>query len=225
VAVLAAAPGAAHPAADACPANLASSLASTGTASQLVTVTGRSTASTAGTMRLWARTGGCWHEAAGPWFAYLGFAGLSGDHHEGDGTTPMGAFGIGPVLYGVAPSPGVHYAYHQLVCGDWWDEDPGSPEYNTFQHVACGSTPPFAGASEALWRSTVAYSHLVFVEYNAGPAIPGRGSAIFIHVELGHPTNGCVSLAPAQVLRLVRWLDPAAHPLVVIGTARGISAY
>jgi L,D-peptidoglycan transpeptidase YkuD (ErfK/YbiS/YcfS/YnhG family) len=176
-------------------------------------------------MRLWARSGSCWREVAGPWFAYLGFAGLSADHHEGDGTTPMGAFGIGPVMYGVAPDPGVRYAYHQLACGDWWDEDPSSPAYNTFQHLPCGATPPFAGASEALWRSTVAYSHFVFVEYNAHPAVPGRGSAIFIHVELGHPTNGCVSLAPTHVLKLIRWLDPAAKPLVVIGTSAGIDSY
>lgn len=190
-----------------------------------MTVTGAAASSTTGTVRLWARHGGCWHEIGGPWFAYLGFAGLSANHHEGDGTTPTGAFGIGPVMYGVAPDPGVHYAYRQLVCGDWWDEDPSSPEYNTFQHVACGATPSFAGASEALWRSTVAYSHLVFVEYNSHPAVPGRGSAIFIHVEIGHPTNGCISLEPGQVDRLVRWLRPSAQPLVMIGTAAGIARF
>ncbi len=111
------------------------------------------------------------------------------------------------------------------MCGDWWDEDPSSPGYNTFQHVACGAQPPFAGASEALWRSTQAYAHLVFVEYNSAPAVPGRGSAIFIHVEIGHPTNGCISLAPARMLRLVRWLRPSASPLIVIGTASGIAGY
>ena len=128
-------------------------------------------------------------------------------------------------MYGVAPDPGAHFAYHRLVCGDWWDEDPGSPDYNTFQHVACGTRPPFAGASEALWRSARAYSHFVFVEYNTSPAVAGRGSAIFIHVEIGHPTNGCVSLSPAGMLQLMRWLRPSASPLVVIGTAAGIAGY
>ena len=218
-------PARAAPAGAACAPNLASKLASTGAANQLVTVTAATASSTTGTVQLWQRGGGCWRPAGGPWSAYLGFGGVSEHHHEGDDTTPEGAFGVGPVMYGIAPDPGVHFAYHQLVCGDWWDEDPSSPAYNTFRHVACGTTPPFARASEALWHSTRAYSHLVFVEYNSAPAVPGRGSAIFIHVEIGHPTSGCISLLPSEILHLVRWLTPGAHPLVVIGTAARIARY
>jgi hypothetical protein len=29
-------------------------------------------------------------------------------------------------------------------CGDWWDEDPYSSEYNQFVHVPCGTTPRFS---------------------------------------------------------------------------------
>ena len=187
-----------------------------------MTVVGRDASSTTGSVRLWARAAGCWSEAAGPWHAYLGFAGLSEHHHEGDGTTPAGAFAVGTVMYGVSADPGVHYAYHRLVCGDWWDEDPSSPGYNTFQHVPCGTRPPFGGASEPLWKSSRAYAHLAFVEYNSHPAIPGLGSAIFIHADLGHPTNGCVSLPPSELVTLLRWLRPGAHPLIVTGTAAGI---
>ncbi len=213
-------------AAGSCPANLAASLAATGQASQLVTAVAATSASTTGALELWQRSGGaCFRPVAGPWPVYFGYAGLSPHHVEGDGTTPTGAFGIGPVIYGVAPDPGVQYRYHRLVCGDWWDEDPSSADYNTFQHVPCGATPPFGGTSEALWRSTRAYAYFVFVEYNAHPVVPGRGSAIFIHVELGHPTTGCISLRESQLLQLVRWLRPAAAPLLVIGTTAGIRRY
>jgi L,D-peptidoglycan transpeptidase YkuD (ErfK/YbiS/YcfS/YnhG family) len=149
----------------------------------------------------------------------VGFAGLSEHHVEGDGTTPIGAFAIGPVLYGVAPNPGVRYPYHRLVCGDWWDEDPASPGYNTLRHVPCGTRPSFGGSSEALWRSTRAYAHFALVEYNTSPAVPGRGSAIFVHADLGHPTNGCISLPPSELVALLRWLRPASRPLVVIDIA------
>ncbi|HEX4520454.1 MAG TPA: L,D-transpeptidase family protein [Gaiellaceae bacterium] len=176
-------------------------------------------------MRLWRRAGACWHEAAGPWSAYLGFAGVSEHHREGDGTTPAGAYAIGPVMYGVSPDPGVHYAYRRLVCGDWWDEDPTSPGYNTFQHVACGATPRFHGSSEALWESAGAYAHFAFVEYNSNPAVPGAGSAIFIHADLGHPTTGCISLPPAELVRLLDWLRPGSHPLVVTGTAAELRSF
>jgi L,D-peptidoglycan transpeptidase YkuD (ErfK/YbiS/YcfS/YnhG family) len=176
-------------------------------------------------MQLWQRTARCWREAHGPWQVYLGFAGVSDHHHEGDGTTPEGAFGIGPVMYGTAANPGVSFGYHRLVCGDWWNEDPTSAGYNSLQRVPCGTKPPFGGSSEALWRSTRAYSHLAFVEYNVDPAVPGRGSAIFIHRDLGHPTNGCISLPPGELVALLRWLRPAAHPLVVIGTVSTIRSY
>ncbi|HKI90940.1 MAG TPA: L,D-transpeptidase family protein, partial [Gaiellaceae bacterium] len=135
----------------------------------------------------------------------------------GDGTTPAGTFRLGSTVYGLDPDPGVHGRYRRLRCGDWWDEDPASATYNRFRHVACGASPPFGGGSEALWRATTAYRELAVVEYNAHPVVPGRGSAIFLHDSTGGPTNGCVSLSRARLLRLLRWLRPAAHPRIAIG--------
>jgi L,D-peptidoglycan transpeptidase YkuD (ErfK/YbiS/YcfS/YnhG family) len=152
----------------------------------------------------------CGARILGPWPARVGYGGLSARHREGDGTTPLGTFAIGPVVYGLDPDPGVHLRYHRLRCGDWWDEDPGSPTYNMFRHLTCGTAPPFHGSSEALWRSTVAYRELAVIEFNTSPAIPGRGSAIFLHDDRGHATNGCVSLARLNLIRLLRRLRPGA---------------
>ena len=201
-----------------CP-GLANELASTRGASQLVTVEAPGSGATTASLVLWARTGSCWRRVAGPWTARVGRRGLSGRKHEGDGTTPTGAYALGPTVYGTAGDPGVRTAYHRLVCGDWWDEDPGSAGYNTFRHVACGVAPPFAGTSEALWRVTVAYRYFAVVEYNTRPVRRGRGSAIFLHVSIGAPTNGCVSLPQGRLVRLLLWLRPQASPLIVIGTA------
>jgi L,D-peptidoglycan transpeptidase YkuD (ErfK/YbiS/YcfS/YnhG family) len=142
----------------------------------------------------------CGRRIVGPWRARVGRNGLSAHHREGDGTTPTGTFGIGPVVYGIDPDPGVSLRYHRLSCGDWWDEDPRSSTYNTFRHVACGTTPSFGGGSEALWRITPAYRSFALIQYNVAPIVPGRGSAIFLHVDTGHATNGCVSL-PRNELR------------------------
>jgi L,D-peptidoglycan transpeptidase YkuD (ErfK/YbiS/YcfS/YnhG family) len=119
-------------------------------------------------------------------------------------------------MYGIAPDPGVEFRYHRLVCGDWWDEDPGSPVYNAFQHVACGTQPAFGGDSEALWRISPQYRYFAVIEYNAHPVIPGRGSAIFIHVSAARATAGCVSLPEGQLVQLLRWLRPAAAPRISI---------
>jgi len=153
----------------------------------------------------------CGRRTLGPWVARVGRSGVSAHHREGDGTTPLGTFALGPTVYGLDPNPGVRgLRYHRLRCGDWWDEDPRSPTYNAFRHVACGTTPPFGGGSEALWRETVAYRELAVVEYNADPPVPGRGSAIFLHDDVGGPTNGCVSLPRPELLRLLRLLRPGA---------------
>ena len=107
-------------------------------------------------------------------------------------------------------------AYHRLVCGDWWDEDPRSATYNRFRHVRCGARPPFGGGSEALWRATTAYRHFAVVRYNDVPAVPGRGSAIFLHADTGRATNGCVSFPLGRLRTVLRWLRPASAPRIVI---------
>ena len=92
-------------------------------AQQLVTVHARPGATVA-TLELWQRRGACFGRVAGPWTAELGGSGLLGDKREGDGATPAGTFRIGATMYGIEANPGVRFAYHRLVCGDWWDEDP-----------------------------------------------------------------------------------------------------
>jgi L,D-peptidoglycan transpeptidase YkuD (ErfK/YbiS/YcfS/YnhG family) len=173
---------------------------------QRIVVTAPSTRSTTASVSLLE----CGRRTAGPWNGHVGYQGLSARHREGDGTTPLGTYAIGPTVYGVGSDPGVRLRYHRLVCGDWWDEDPRSPTYNRFRHVACGTSPPFGGGSEALWRERVAYRAFAVVQYNAAPAVPGRGSAIFLHVSTGRPTNGCVSLEQSRLVFLLARLRPGA---------------
>ena len=169
-------------------------------------------------LRTWRRVDGCWVPAAGPHAARLGKNGLSANRREGDGTTPTGTYRIGRTMYGNEANPGVRFSYRRLRCGDWWDEDPSSPTYNSFQHVACGSTPPFAGASEGMWQQPRPYPFLAVVEYNMRPVVPGKGSGIFLHAQTGGPTIGCISLRKDQLRAVLRWLRPGAAPVIAIGT-------
>ncbi len=200
-----------------CTASLPGVLATTGGATQLIIVEAPAASATVATVELWQRRGRCWTAVAGPWTGRIGANGFSDHHREGDDTTPTGLYRIGPVVYGNAPNPGVRGAYRQLGCGDWWDEDPASAAYNTFQPLACGQQPPFAGDSEALWTETVAYPSFAVVEYNDHPVVAGAGSAIFVHADIGRATAGCVSLPLGDLDQLLRWLDPAAAPAIVMG--------
>lgn len=176
------------------------------------------------TLRAYRRTGPGtpWRRVFGPWRAETGSGHLVAVRREGDHATPIGVFGIGPTIYGYRPEPGrLHYAYHRLVCGDWWDEDPYSPRYNRFVHVPCGVTPGFASRSEPLWTETAAYPYFAVIQFNTSPVVGGPGapgSGIFLHSWVGGATNGCVALPPPELLAVLRWLRPSAHPTIEIGT-------
>jgi L,D-peptidoglycan transpeptidase YkuD (ErfK/YbiS/YcfS/YnhG family) len=206
---------------------LVTQLASTGGAQQVLIVDAPSAGSTTATLTAYENDGAGWYQAFGAMPAVDGANGwLPGPSRvEGDDTTPEGMYAIGSTMYGTNADPGTRFPYHQLVCGDWWDEDSGTRDYNLFVHLPCGTTPSFGGGSEALWLATRAYAHFAVISYNANPIVPGRGSAIFLHADVGAPTNGCVSLPLPQLDALLRRLRPDASPLVVIGTESAIRRY
>lgn len=148
----------------------------------------------------WSR----WRPVFASWQAETGYGHLRDVRHEGDGSTPTGVFGIGRTMYGNEPDPGgLRYAYDRLVCGDWWNEDPYSRQYNRFVDVPCGVTPAFSSWSEALWTEAVAYPYFAVVQVNTHPIRAGSdapGSGIFLHSWVGGATAGCVALYEAQLL-------------------------
>jgi hypothetical protein len=159
-------------------------VADTGGGTQLVTVVDPSRKSLTGTFAAWARGANrCWNlvsfagQLAQPFTAQTGYGGLLPISRRvpGDWATPTGLFPFGTTVYGNSSlSPTNRYPYHHLVCGDWWDEQPGSSTYDDFQHVPCGITPPYAGDSEALWTETVPYQHFINIKM---PNPPDHGPA------------------------------------------------
>jgi L,D-peptidoglycan transpeptidase YkuD (ErfK/YbiS/YcfS/YnhG family) len=53
-----------------------------------------------------------------------------------------------------------------------------------------------------------------------------RGGGIFLHVQArsvqDRPTAGCVAMPEPAMTALLRWLDPGAEPVVVMGPRRVI---
>jgi L,D-peptidoglycan transpeptidase YkuD (ErfK/YbiS/YcfS/YnhG family) len=176
------------------------------------------------TLRTFERAGprSRWRPVFPAWPAETGSGHLRAVRREGDDATPIGVFGIGATMYGNRPNPGgLHYAYHRLKCGDWWDEDPYSPRYNRFVHLPCAVTPGFASRSEPLWTETAAYPYFAVIQFNTSPVVSGThapGSGIFMHSWVGSATQGCVALPEAQLLKVLRWLTPSAHPVIEIAT-------
>lgn len=86
----------------------------------------------------------------------------------------------------------------------WWDDDPASPAYNTLRARAPAAHP------ERLWRADGVYDWIVPLGWNDRPPIPGRGSAIFLHVARPDfaPTAGCVAIAADDWPALLPALTP-----------------
>jgi L,D-peptidoglycan transpeptidase YkuD (ErfK/YbiS/YcfS/YnhG family) len=66
-----------------------------------------------------------------------------------------------------------------------------------------------------------AYDYGAVIGYNTART-PGLGSAIFLHINIGIPTAGCVTLPVAELLEILHWLKPAASPRIAmaVGTPR-----
>ena len=199
--------------APAAPAQAAGTQAATTT--QLITVTAVSHGTTYATLRAYRLSGGTWVEVFGPWTARVGYNGVArpGAKREGDGTTPSGTYGFG-FFFGVDTNPGVSFSYRHAYPYDYWDDDPASARYNEWTDTRTQN----AGKDPEPMHQVPAYDYAAVIGYNTA-RVPGRGSAIFLHVGTGTATAGCVSLPPAQLLDVLRWLKPADNPRITI-TAR-----
>jgi L,D-peptidoglycan transpeptidase YkuD (ErfK/YbiS/YcfS/YnhG family) len=194
------------------PSAHAAAAAMSAASSQLVTVTAASYEATRAELTAYRRVDGRWRRVFGPWVAWIGRNGMApaGAKREGDGRTPSGTFGFG-FFFGVDPDPGVRFSYRRIDASDFWDDDPSSPLYNEWvddRDANPGAAPEPMDVS--------AYDYGTVIAYNTART-PGLGSAIFLHINIGTPTAGCVTLPVSELLEILRWLNPAASPRITMG--------
>lgn len=171
-------------------------------------------------LRAFERQNGVWREA----FRAKGFVGRSGvspGKREGDKVTPAGFFPM-QRAFGLAKNPGAHLPYTVLEADDCWVDDPESRFYNLM--VKKNGPGKEWRSAEDLPRETVAYKYAVVIEYNTAPVVKGAGSAIFLHCSTGRPTAGCVSVAEADMVRLLRFIRPGDR-IVLAASMRDLRQY
>ncbi|MFF8864221.1 hypothetical protein ACF08B_19420 [Streptomyces sp. NPDC015139] len=175
--------------------------------SQVVAVYGRGKDSAESTVVLYTRRGGRWHQEAS-WPAHNGRKGWTTDHHEGDKRSPVGVFTLSDAG-GVLPDPGAKLPY---------DRD------------------QVAYAAPAYWKK--AYHHdfdyVIAIDYNrvrgnppkdaTRPLGAEKGGSIWLHMDHHSGTSACVSVSRAAMEHLLRTLDPARKPVVVMGDRVDLSA-
>ncbi len=195
-----------------------------GSSSQVILVENMDPSSFSATVHMLEKQNGAWQNAFPPFGAVIGKNGFAafGTKREGDGRTPSGVFSLG-TAFGYEPYLAAKWPYRQAAADDLWVDDPRADDYNRW--VKKGQTK--AASFEHLRREDDLYRYGLVVEYNTNPVVKGRGSAIFFHIWKGRtePTLGCVAMPERDMLRLLRWLDPAAKPLVVMGTWKRIQGF
>jgi L,D-peptidoglycan transpeptidase YkuD (ErfK/YbiS/YcfS/YnhG family) len=135
---------------------------------------------------------------AGPRRCAIGRAGIGDKRGEGDGITPRGTWPLRRVYYRPdhVDTPRCALPVTAIKPDDGWCDAPGDPHYNRLVRL------PFAGSHERMWRADRLYDLVLVIGYNDDPVVPGKGSAMFLHLarpDFG-PTEGCVALTLGDAL-------------------------
>ena len=222
----------------AAPPYLPSNLAHVAQAGQVIVVTSPSWDSPRGTLRAYERVGSGWRRVVSATPADLGWSGMAGAsaRRQDTGKTPAGTFAI-PSAFGRLPDPGSDLPYRQIDHDDAWPYSPAHPyTYNVLQ------TAPYRWTSygdnvEVLCRHGRQYRYAAVLDFNLPAAVrtgpsgiryaetpvdTSRGGGIFLHVTDGTATAGCIAVPEATMRRLLAWLDPARHPVLVSGPIAAI---
>lgn len=187
---------------------------------QLLVVQAATTRTTYGIVRRYQRTAAGWIPR-GSWRARLGAGGMvkAARRVQGTNTTPMGRFTI-TEAFGRKPDPGTALPYRRVTNDDWWVQDRRSAYYNQRRLASQGGfrvTTHGRNGSEHLRAMGRQYDYVAVIDFNRPDPVIGRGSGIFLHVTNGRATAGCVSIPHRAMRKVLRWLDPAKAPVIVMG--------
>jgi L,D-peptidoglycan transpeptidase YkuD (ErfK/YbiS/YcfS/YnhG family) len=153
----------------------------------------------------------------------IGYGGLvaPANRVQGSGTTPLGTVRLISAFGRHPRGDGWDLPYRRVHRGDYWVEDNQSRFYNRLRNKAQGGfrwwiPASDTNSSERLTDYPQQYEFSIVTSYNLDQ-VRHRGAGIFLHVNGGGATAGCVS-APRLFLRRMMWrLDPAEDPVMAVG--------
>lgn len=140
----------------------------------------------------------------------IGKSGITTAKREGDGATPAGMHRITGLWYRrdrlARPAPWAR----PIGAGDLWCDAADHPAYN--HHARA----PLPASHERLRRADPLYDLILTTDWNWPVAVPGAGSAIFLH-QWRRPrfgTEGCIAFARPDLIWIVRHARPGTRLIV-----------
>src|ERR1700674_685501 len=135
---------------------------------------------------------------------------------EGDNKAPAGIFRLSSA-FGYAPRRSARWIKLPYLALSKTIEGVDDPKSRYYTQLVDRSKIPHPDwhSSEQMLRKDVLYKWGAVVEHNAR-AIPGAGSCIFFDIwkNPSSATAGCTAMAERDLVTLLRWLDPGAHPFL-----------
>lgn len=146
----------------------------------------------------------------------IGKNGTTEKKKEGDMCTPKGTFNLG-FAFGTLKNT-FTYPYYKINENIYWVSDSTSPFYNEWVEITekkeHNPFPYMHQQEKRTWNDAehlieypIEYEIAIVIEYNINPQIPGKGSAIFFHIQNKETTSGCVATSKENMLFILNWLD------------------
>ena len=134
----------------------------------------------------------------------IGKNGIKRFKKEGDFCTPTGQFNLGPIYYRKDRINKLNTKLNifPITKNMIWEDNPHNKNYNmlTFNNKK---------SNEKLFRKDNIYDIIIVINYNNNPIVPGKGSAIFMHVTKNNyfPTRGCIALQKKDLIFMISKLS------------------
>ena len=134
----------------------------------------------------------------------IGKNGVKKQKIEGDNSTPKGIFTIGTFYYRKdrVIKPFTSLKTKIITPNIGWCNESKKKSYNKEIKIKK------MVSHEKLFREDHKYDYLIVINYNIKRTLPGKGSAIFIHLTKNyHPTAGCIALKKQDFIILLKLIN------------------
>ena len=155
--------------------------------------------------------GNDWQDRGLTYQGFVGKYGVSRDAHEGARMTPFGLYPVGEAFY-FNEKPVTGLDSFQVTPDTYWVDDPLSQFYN--MHCE-GITDKDWNSAEHMIDYPYQYEYGFVIKYNMDPIVPGKGSAIFFHIN-DKCTAGCVAVSRVECLAYLQVLDKKKSPYILM---------
>jgi len=141
----------------------------------------------------------------------IGKGGLKLSKKEGDKSTPKGKFSLGTLYFRKDRIKNLNTNIKKKIISKsmGWCHDINNKNYNKKVNYKNNKY------SEKLYRKDHKYDLFLVINYNIKPTVPGKGSAIFLHLTKNYlSTNGCIAIKKEDFFKVLKKINKKSKIII-----------